>query len=247
MIVVASREDAARTLRDYTSPHGAQAHVETYMGVNKATADLASHDAPDMPNAYLVSQLPGSALHPHFHQADQFQVFLGGSGRIGTHPIEPVTVHYASAHSPYGPVVAGPQGLQYLTLRRRWDPGAQWMPDSAQRLRAMGGRKHRVHTSDVVHPRADIAPPGGSCKVTSLFEDGSVGAWVVELGGGAAWENDGKADRFAYVLDGTVEIYGNSVKREGCLFANRDEPKLRLVAGGRCARLILVRFDDEPG
>ena len=32
------------------------------------------------PQAYLVMQPPGSVTRPHFHQTNQFQVFVGGGG-----------------------------------------------------------------------------------------------------------------------------------------------------------------------
>ena len=67
--------------------------------------DLAA-GAAGGPMAYLVEQAAGAVVAPHYHQVDQFQLFVGGSGRIGTHALEGVTVHYAGAHSPYGPTPA---------------------------------------------------------------------------------------------------------------------------------------------
>src|SRR6185369_6237393 len=109
MIVSVTCAEAVKTRRQYVSPHGGQADVETYMGTNEGllgdssdAQPAASEENALAPNAYLVCQQPGAALHPHFHQADQFQVFVAGSGRIGKHPVSAVTVHFAAAHSPYG-------------------------------------------------------------------------------------------------------------------------------------------------
>ena len=255
MIVIATRAEASRSRRHYVSPHGAQADVETYMGVNKALlgdaqpAPAASTRAGPSPNAYLVCQAPGAVLHPHFHQADQFQLFVAGGGRIGTHAVAPVTVHFAAAHSPYGPLVAGPGGLQYLTLRRQWDPGAQWMPDNAGRLRGIHGRVHRTYTSERVDAHAAMLRAGDVSRATSLVEVSRAAAWVVDLGPGACWRQDAPADSFVYVLAGTCDTGGATLAPEACLFASRDEGAIRLAAGLSGARVLLAQFltpaDDE--
>ena len=251
MILSATRADAVRTRRHYVSPHGAEADVETYMGMNKALlgdsdtgqpVPAASRSVAPIPNAYLVCQEPGAVLHPHFHQADQFQVFVAGTGRIGTHEVAAITVHFAAAHSPYGPVVAGPEGLQYLTLRRQFDPGAQWMPDEAERLRGIRGRVHRTRTSKRIDAHAAVLHAGEACRVTSVVEDSRAAACVVDLGPRACWRQDALADNFVYVLAGTAATHGATLASEACLFASRDEGAIRIVAGPTGARLLLAQF-----
>ena len=111
----------------------------TYVEGNEANGNA-------LPQGFLVEQPPGSVTPPHFHETDQFQVFVGGSGRMGKQQANPVAVHYAGGHTPYGPIAAGNDGVQYFTLRRRWDPGAKYMPASRDRLRR-GPRRHRLAAS----------------------------------------------------------------------------------------------------
>ena len=261
MIVSATRAQAARTRRHYVSPHGAHADVETYMGMNKALQGHAADTQPApaaspvrglFPNAYRVCQAPGAVLHPHFHQADQFQVFVAGAGRIGTHAVAAVTVHFAAAHSAYGPIVAGPDGLQYLTLRRQWDPGAQWMPDEAERLRSVRGRVHCTHTSEPIDANdahAAAAEAGEPCRVTSVVQVSRAAAWAVDLTPGACWRQDTRADSFVYVLAGMAETQGATLAPEACLFTSGDEGAIRITAGPAGARVLLAQFlkhfDDE--
>ena len=47
---------------------------------------------------YLVA--PGAVTPAHFHEPNQFQVFVEGHGRIGAHPVTPLTVQYANGHTP---------------------------------------------------------------------------------------------------------------------------------------------------
>lgn len=245
MIRCATRVEAALSRRHYVSPHGAEADVETYIGVNKAllgdTISLGPSDELS-PNAYRVCQMPGAELRPHYHQADQFQLFVAGSGRIGTHAVAAVTVHFASAHSPYGPIVAGPCGMEYLTLRRRFDPGAQWMPEHAQRLRAIEGRVHRSVTSAPLDRQSvtDAAP--GQSRVTPVIQDELACACLVDLGPAAFWRAPIAADGFVYVLFGQVQFEGRSMPADACLFASRDEGALGLATGGAPARLLLLQF-----
>ena len=247
MIVSATRSDAALSRSHYVSPHGAHSDVETYMGLNKALLGDAQVDpavadpAIRAPNAYLVSQAPGAELHAHFHASDQFQVIVGGSGRIGTHEVRAVMVHFAAAHSPYGPVWAGPKGLQYLTLRRAWDAGAQWMPAQAQQLRGMQGRRHLTYTSEPFPAHGRALPGADACAVTTLFQDGLTGAWVVDLRPGVAWRRDAKADHFVYLLDGSAEVHGVAMEPQACLFAGSEEEAL-FLAGPSGARMLVAQF-----
>src|SRR6056297_1868691 len=75
-----------------------------------------------LPQGFLVEQPPEAITLPHFHEANQFQVFVEGRGRMGRHAAEPLTIQYANAHTPYGPIVASETGVKYFTLRQRWDP-----------------------------------------------------------------------------------------------------------------------------
>ena len=53
----------------------------------------------------------------HFHGSNQFQFFIGGSGKFVRHDIGVGSVHYADAYTSYGPIVSGVSGLDFLTLR----------------------------------------------------------------------------------------------------------------------------------
>lgn len=69
------------------------------------------------PHAFLVEQRPDVVLPAHFHLNDPFQVVVAGRGTLGRRPIAPIAVHYARGRTGYGPIVAGPDGAELLTLR----------------------------------------------------------------------------------------------------------------------------------
>src|SRR4051812_16069711 len=65
----------------------------------------------------LVGKDPHFQLSPHYPLQHQSRGVVEGRGTLGKHAIEPFASHYASAESGYGPIVAGPEGLSYFTLR----------------------------------------------------------------------------------------------------------------------------------
>ena len=90
----ASLAQALARRQRYVTPGGALTHVSTYIGTNKMellaqgkTAEQVAMELAEQPMAYLVEQAPEAWVDPHFHEVDQFQLFIGGGGRIGTHPL----------------------------------------------------------------------------------------------------------------------------------------------------------------
>jgi len=94
-----------------------------------------------LPQAFLVENTPHRMLRTHFHDVDQFQVIMSGGGTIGKHPVGLYSVHFARAHTPYGPITANEQGIAWLTLRARRDAeGAQFLPEKRELLEQATGR-----------------------------------------------------------------------------------------------------------
>src|SRR5215510_13372925 len=75
------------------------------------------------PQAFLAEFASDFTLHVHFHRVDQFQWFVRGGGRFGTHHIGPGTVHFADRYTPYGPLVTAGDGAAFYTLRGVSDTG----------------------------------------------------------------------------------------------------------------------------
>lgn len=102
----------------------------------------ATPETPEAPTAFLAQYDPGDNSCTHFHQVDQFQILVKGKGTLGRHRVEPYYVHFARAYTPYGPLHADEEtGWTFMTLRTRYDPGAQRLPGALPKLEAVRDRK----------------------------------------------------------------------------------------------------------
>jgi hypothetical protein len=101
----------------------------------------ATHEDPDIPSAYIARFDPGEMSAAHYHVVDQFQVIIDGKGLFGRHQVSAYAVHFSRAHTAYGPLHADPQtGWAFMTLRTRFDPGAQQFPAARDKLKQIANR-----------------------------------------------------------------------------------------------------------
>jgi hypothetical protein len=98
------------------------------------------------PQAFIIEiDSDNHVIAPHFHEVDQFQVFVGGDGILGKRQgLSPVTVQYSDAYTPYGPIAPNHGGLAFLTLRPEHDPGVHYVPSGPSELRPRPKRRFVV-------------------------------------------------------------------------------------------------------
>jgi len=235
----------------YVTPGGALTHVSTYIGTNKMellaqgkTAEQVAAELSEQPMAYLVEQAPDALVDPHFHEVDQFQLFIAGGGRIGTHKLDGVAVHYAGAHTPYGPIAAGPEGVNYITLRCRWDRGAQWMPGAAQVLRDLPARRHLAYTTEALTVGLDGA---NGVRITELHAQqphvGGAACALAAADQSVTADAAGCAGQFWYLLAGSLrDSAGQTLEANSCIYFAPEEAPSRWQAGPAGAQWLQLRF-----
>jgi hypothetical protein len=193
------------------------------------------------PQAFLVEQDPQTVIEPHFHQENEFQVVVEGNGFLGRHVVEPVRVHYAGAHTGYGPITAGPQGLSYFTLRARTDPGAQFLPGARDRMQK-GPKRHLLGAA--VRPAPDL-----STRIHPEIVDfwpaqpDGIGAWMLRLGpnGAASMPGVAGASRYLLIIGGVLELDGQHLPRFATAFiSTHGVPMLR--AGRHGVEVLVLQF-----
>ena len=229
MPLIASADDA-RAMRRRASSNGTGFWLTTYIGANRYAPATEPPPGPDTiyPVAFLVEQDADAVVGAHYHQADQFQVMVGGAGRLGTHDVEPGAVHFAGAWSAYGPLRAGHEGLHYFTLRNGWDPGARYMefPENRTTLRAQP-RRHREVVGEFA-PSSD-----GLCARRYSLQEGE------RLTGPNPADGAGQ---FWVVLRGTMD----ALPARSCVFVQPDEPPFTAIAGATGVTVLTLHFPKQP-
>ncbi|HEY2620091.1 MAG TPA: hypothetical protein VGI78_22300 [Acetobacteraceae bacterium] len=229
MPVIISADDAHPTRRRASS-NGTGFWLTSYIGVNRYTASAETPPEPGAiyPMAFLVEQDPDAVVGAHYHQADQFQVMVAGNGRLGTHGVAAAAMHFAGAWSPYGPLAAGHDGLQYFTLRNGWDPGARYMefPDNRAALRSVP-RLHREVVGEIA-PTAD----GLWARRYHIAAGESAAAPDAANGGGQFW----------LVLSGSLRHGGKTMPPRSCVFVHPEEAPLTVVAGADGLDAMAMQF-----
>ena len=198
--------------------------------------------------AFLVEQNPDWVLPVHFHLQHQYQVVTAGNGTLGKHPVEPLSIHYASPESGYGPVTAGPAGLSYLSLRVRSDEGAWYLPESRERMQR-GIKKHQARGQprerlSEAQLRALDAPteevliaPDGSGLAAHLARMPAHHFAAAPLCGCAG-------DRFYIVTHGSLIVGERTLAGLATVFASREET-LDIRAGPDGLELLVLQFPDD--
>jgi hypothetical protein len=244
MPITASAEAARVNRRRGTAADGVSFWHTLYIGTTRYNMAPGTPDPEPgslFPMAFLVEQDPGSTASAHYHQADQFQVVVGGEGMLGTHAVAPLTVHFTGAHTAYGPIRAGAEGVAYFTLRNGFDPGARFMtrPDNRAALRAIPSRQHR---EAVAGPLSPAGPPAET--LLGPAPDG-MAAWRYRLPPAARLAGpDPSTGRGQYwlIVSGSARRDGMTVGALSCSFVSPEEDAFTATAGPDGLDILAMQF-----
>lgn len=195
------------------------------------------------PQAFTSTTPKGFVFHPHFHLADQCQVFIEGSATMPTHAVEPITLHYADAYTAYGPITVGEGGLTYFNLRPRGDVGAQMMPESRKKMAIRGGREI------IASCRLKLGDEVGTLRLETIIDmqDDALAAYEMLAAPGARLLDMPAAGsgRFQLILDGEVEMEGTTLLKHTVGFIAPCASFGRRTAGPRGAHVLEVQFPND--
>ncbi len=246
-MVQAVSPEMARAQRREVIANGVPAALTTYFGSNWT---LAGPDAPPPPGpevlypmAFLVEQSAETTVQTHYHQANQWQVVVGGGGSMGTHEVGPVVVHYTNAFSSYGPLRSGAEGLHYFTLRNGYDPGAQYIPGARDKLRQA---KRKFREAKQVSGAPSTTP--GTDVLIPMAEDG-MGALRFRLAPGESAvgpDPAGGLGQFWVVTAGSLATADAALPPLSLLFVRPDEPAFTAIAGAEGVEVLALQYPRDP-
>lgn len=259
MVVVASSAEAASTRRRSSSDGTGFWHT-TFIGTNRIIRNeypehaLSQGPLPELgrlyPVGFLVEQDPNSTVRGHFHEADQFQVIVAGSGRMASHSVEGIAVHYTNAHSPYGPIVAGEEGVHYFTLRNSYDRGARYMPEARPDLR-QAPRNFRESTVPPYPPLdpAELARTAPSCTEAIAPQADGLAVWRYRLpAGGRISGPDPRSGAGQHWLVLGGELAGDNaavLPKLSLIFVSPDEAPFEAKAGAAGLEILCMQYPDR--
>lgn len=204
------------------------------------------------PMAHLVEQEPNSEVPAHFHRPPQFQMFVAGDGWLGKRKVSALTVQFAAPFTPYGPIKSGTSGLDYLTLRNRWDPGARWMPQFRAELKTMCSAAPRSRFTEPVEKLSvDSLLALRHLSSIALLEESDglrVCLYRVPAGQEVAGPDPAIGDgQFWIVTGGSGSTQSDStecleVGEMSCIFVGPDDPCNTVTASNGGLELVLMQF-----
>jgi hypothetical protein len=251
---VATAAEARAARRWVEVPNEGGAFLRDYFG--RATAAAFTGGTPPVhampcPQAFLVEQNPNQVARPHFHLVDQFQVVVAGAGLLGKRPVGGIGVHYANAHTPYGPIEAGPNGLHYLTLRNRWDTTRAHMMPESRAEQAKTPRRHLlVETFDPCDETSLAAVMQPGCRALHGPDEDGLAVWLHRLGPGQSVTGaDPRTGGGQYwlVLAGAMLADGRDLDPRSCLYLSPDETALAIRAGEAGLEVLGLQFPTMGG
>lgn len=197
------------------------------------------------PQAFLATQEANWTLPVHFHRQEQFQVIVGGSGTLGRTKLQLFAVHYASRDSGYGPLVAGPDGLKYLTLRAITDAGAWYLPESRTTMRKLSKRQLHAGPFDVSESSALAARRETAIEIAIPPDEYGLAGWLVRLGPNHSVTeptHTGGGGRYFVMATGELNLADNWLRGIACAYASPEEPAQLLTAGSMGAEVLVLQF-----
>lgn len=218
-----------------------RSRVWSYYGEAAAVCEGPQVFMVDMPE-------PGSTVHPHFHDVDQYQVIVKGGGRLGRVPAEPIAFHYADAYTPYGPIVGAQEGVSFLTIRAACAGGYYAMPGSRHLMPGKPGR-NIAGKFEINKPPPQ---PGESTRETLMAAEDGVEVVGVRMGPNAcaAGEPTDAGDQYYLVCTGSLIHAGKEVPPMTVVRVEPGEPTPAFQAGPRGAEVLLTQLpmaSERPG
>jgi hypothetical protein len=196
------------------------------------------------PTVFLAEQPANRELAPHFHRQNQFQLFVEGTGTIGKETIKPFTVHYAGAYTGYGPIMAGPEGLKYFTIRAVHDNGftlaAEWRGNMIRgpklHAEASAGEpwsdERLSNLQDVEHETPIVPSKGMGAVVSRIPPSREVLLAPIEQSVG----------QFIFVLAGSAVIKETRLEPWECAFVPAIDGSVIVAADENGAQVIALHM-----
>jgi hypothetical protein len=239
-----SHDDASKHRRVGTSSNGQRRWYTDYMGNQKPEG------IEDAPQSHYTEMDANGVIVPHFHQVNQFQIFVSGTGSIGRNALPLIGLHYADRHTAYGPINAGPGGLGLFTLRAQSDPGAIYLSQPDFRSFLKPSKKRYLLAENIALSTARVLEHRDAVSLESVLDkeaDTSDGLGAGMLRMGARMKTVSPDPRltggqYYLVLNGGMELASASYGLWSMAYAGRTDQPFEICAGAQGLEALVLSF-----
>lgn len=204
------------------------------------------------PQALMVDMEPGEVVRPHFHGTAQFQLFPAGSGTLGrkNEPIQSLMVQYKDRHTAYGPIVAGPNGLTFVSLRVFTGVSAPvYLDDPDMRDKLKPSKRRNWLSSRIELSTVSILRHREQAKWEPLWDaatiDDELCAQILRVGANqtVAGPNPKRAaGYYVYVVNGSMMHQGQELGLWSMTVVEPGEGAFDITAGPKGLEALVLEF-----
>jgi hypothetical protein len=205
------------------------------------------------PQATMSDLNANETIVPHFHGVSMFQLFVAGSGTIGSRGqvLEPLIVQFKDHHTAYGPIVSGPQGLSFVALRMytgNSQPTYLNSPGAREQLKP--SRRRNLTSPPVKFSIEPLLQARKEASWETIYDetDDGMAARLVRLGAGmTAHGPDPKRAGGYYVFVGNGSLIHGTAELPlwSMVVVEPTEEKYEIRAGDKGVEALVLQYPRE--
>ncbi len=206
------------------------------------------------PQAVMTEMAAHEEALAHFHAVTQFQIFPAGSGKMGKRDIRSLMVQFKDHHTAYGPIIAGAQGLSFVSLRVKIDesvPVYVRSPDAREKLKP--SKRRNIFSEPLALSTEPVLQFRKEASWEPLFAqqyDDGLNGHMLRLGAGMAVAGPDPRTTggyYLFVANGSLDRDGEIYPLWSMVVVERDETAFTIKAGAKGLEAVLMQFPIEAG
>lgn len=204
------------------------------------------------PQAVMTEMAAHEEALAHFHGVTQFQIFPAGSGKMGKRDIQSLMVQFKDHHTAYGPIVAGPQGLSFISLRVKIDESVPvYVGKPGYREKLKPSKRRNIFSPPIALSTEPVLQFRKEASWEPLFAetyDDGVAAHMVRLGAAmSVMGPDPKAagGYYLFVANGSLDRNGEIFPLWSMVVVERGEEAFAIKAGPKGLEVVVMQFPIE--
>jgi hypothetical protein len=251
MIHARNGTEVLENLKPVNSPGtGVEHWGSSYFGPRYSTAELSPG-----PQSLMTQMSANETILPHFHGVAQFQVFPSGEGVMGKGEVRPLMLQYKDHHTAYGPLVAGPHGLTFISMRNRTgDSAPVYLSKPGYRDKLKPSKRRNWMTSHIALSTRPVLQFRKEVAWEPVYDPEKIAdemaAHLVRLGSGMSADGPNPkrgGGYYLFVANGSLELEGETLPQWSMLFVETSEDEFEIRAGAHGLEALVMQFpkDDD--